>query len=155
MDEHGDEHPEGYFAGDDEAEEDEHDYEDGEEEEEEHSFEEPEPPAPKGNASRPKVKGKGKKGSPDDGNGKSKAASSAEPWPPILEVLVKPQSVPDEVILVFLDELGCNDQTAMDVFEALSAADIAEAINSQAVKDVSSPLHRAILFKLCKEVATL
>ena len=57
----GDEHPDGYFAGDHDADEEERDYEDGEEEEDEDSFEEPEPTTPKGKASRPESKGKARK----------------------------------------------------------------------------------------------
>ena len=56
---------------------------------------------------------------------------------------------------MFPGRVGYDGQTPMDVVEALSAKDIAEAINEHAVKEVSSPLQRAVLFKLCKEVATL
>ena len=117
------------------------------------SSEEPEPPTPPGKARR--SKGKSKSGSPDKGKGKGKAEAEVAVWPPIQEILARPKTVREELLMRFLMALGCDDHTPMDVFEALSAKDIADAIDSEQVKENRSIMERALLFKLCKDVATL
>ena len=147
--------PRDYYAGDDDADEEERDYEDGDDEEDEDSPEEPEPPSPTRNARRSKGKGKSKSEAPDKGKGKGKVEPAGEPWPLILEILAQPGSIKDEVILLCLDAFGGNASTTMEVFEALSAKDIAEAIDSEYVKASSTIMERALLFKLCKNLAIL
>ena len=78
-----------------------------------------------------------------------------EPWPPVAEILAAHETIPEGLIVAFLDALGCNEHTLMEAFEAFSGKDIAEANDSQAVKAVGSPIQRALLFKLCKDLAIL
>ena len=121
----------------------------------EDSSEDMEPVTPTGKARRPKGKGKGKSEAPAKGMVKGEPEPIEKAWPPVAEILAANQNIPERMIDAFLGALGCNEQTTMETFQALSARDIAEANDSDEVKTLGSPLHRASLFKLCRELAML
>ena len=55
---------------------------------------------------------------------------------------------------MFLLVLGCNENTTKEIFEALTAKDIADVLESQCIKDASSIVERALIFKMCKNLST-
>ena len=73
---------------------------------------------------------------------------------PFLQLLMEPQLVSEETATMFLFALGCNENTTTEIFEALIAKDIADALDSQCFKDASSIVERALLFKMCKNLSS-
>lgn len=93
-----------YDAGEEDDDEDDGDGDDSEEEMEDESDEDMEPPPPPRKTRR--SQGKGKRQSVAQDKGKGKGEHVVETWPPVLELLQRPQTVKDEVALLFLDALG-------------------------------------------------
>ena len=63
------------------------------------------PPKPR------RSKGKGKQKGETQDKGKGKSEPVVEVWPPVLELLMQPQSVSEELATRFLWALGCTETT--------------------------------------------
>ena len=67
---------------------------------------------------------------------------------------MQPQSVSEELATLFLWALGCTETTTKEVFEVMTAKDIADALHSQSILDASSIVERALVFNMCKNLST-
>ena len=81
----------------------------------------------------------------DKGKGKGKPAVAV--WPTVLELLMEPQAVAEEQVLLMFAALGCKESTTKELFEVLSAKDIAEALQPQDILDTSSIIESMICAK--------
>ena len=71
----------------------------------------------------------------------------------MLDLLSGPQTVPRELVLHMMTPLGCNETTTNNEFELLSAEDMADALQTQDVTSNSTPIDRAKLSDLCKNLS--